>query len=92
MWAGAAIGAGFGILLTTGAYGICGDSCATETSSKVGAYLATTSVTTLMGAMIGKGGWGWRTAWSADRPAFSLIDLGGDRVAVGFNLPVDWGS
>ena len=92
MWAGAAIGAGFGILLTTGAYGICGDSCATGSGSKVGAYLATTSVMALVGAGIGTGGWGWRTVWSADRPAFSLIDLGGDRVAVGFKLAVDWGS
>ncbi len=91
-WAGAALGAGFGILITTVAYGVCGESCAAGTGSKVGAYLATTTVTTLMGAMMGKGGWGWRTVWLADRPAFSLIDLGGDRIAVGFNLAVDWGS
>ncbi len=91
-WAGALIGAGFGILLTTGVYGICGEQCDTGSGAKVGTYLATTTVTTLIGSAIGTGGWGWRSVWSADRPAFSLIDVGGDRVGIGFRLGVDWGS
>jgi hypothetical protein len=69
-FAGALIGAAFGLLITTGTYGICGEDCDSGSGSKVGVYIGITSVTTLIGAMMGRGGWGWKKVYSSSRPAF----------------------
>ncbi len=87
--AGALVGAGAGLLITTGAYGMCGDGCDTGSGSKVGVYLAMTAVTTLIGAMMGRGGWGWKTVYSSQRPAFSLMSNGGEDLAVGVRVPLN---
>ena len=91
-FAGALVGAGFGLAITTGAYGLCGEGCDSGSTSKVGVYIAVTSVTTLIGTMMGRGGWGWRKVYSSNRPAFSLTSIGGDDLAVAFRLPLDAGS
>lgn len=57
---GALIGAGAGILLVTGFFGQCGDSCDTSAGSKISVYLGVTTLTTLVGAAIGRDGWGWK--------------------------------
>ncbi|NIR42789.1 MAG: hypothetical protein GWN99_02845 [Gemmatimonadetes bacterium] len=64
---GAIVGTGAGVLLATAAFGLCGDSCDTGTGSKVGVYLGVTTLTTLVGAMIGRDGWGWRPIYRRER-------------------------
>jgi hypothetical protein len=62
---GAILGAGAGLLISTGLFGVCGDSCDTGSGSKVAVYLGVTAVTTIVGAMVGRDGWGWSPIYTS---------------------------
>ncbi len=65
---GALLGAGVGVLIATGVFGLCGDSCDTGFGSKIGVYLGVTTLTTLVGAAIGRDGWGWQPIYESVPP------------------------
>ncbi len=86
-WAGALIGAGAGILLTTGAYGICDEACESSSGSKASIYVTVTAVTTLVGAMIGRDGWGWSPIYKAESRRIPELSASGDEVRVTVRIP-----
>ena len=62
--AGALLGAAAGLLLSAGLFGLC-DDCGTGSSEKAVITVTLTAAITVIGAMIGRDGWGWRAVYRA---------------------------
>lgn len=86
-WAGALIGAGGGILLTTAGYGLCDEDCESSSGTKVSVYVVMTAVTALVGAMIGRDGWGWSPVYRSESRRSADLHVSGDQVRLTIRLP-----